>query len=208
MIWSSESRKIISKKLLDKNSFQVVGKRSRITLVENKLRIELNLQFINKLLFWCVIVGWIIMQFQSIQPFKRQPHKIVKHTQTIHRLSPTNCLSVFDHFVGLALKGLIMIRKQPQYTPPLFRNFEIDTPPTMHRKVIISFEFLFDGSMEWVCTRQIIWIPRSNIFGLRFEIVVITCSVFVLDIWFATNRINWKSTKEEAIFWYGYKSVI
>ena len=30
--------------------------------------------------------------------FKRQPHKMVKHT-----------LSVFDHFVGLALKGLITI---------------------------------------------------------------------------------------------------
>ena len=28
---------------------------------------------------------------------------MVKHTQTIRR----NCLSVFDHFVGLALKGLI-----------------------------------------------------------------------------------------------------
>ena len=32
-------------------------------------------------------------------PFKRQPHKIVKNTQTIG-------LSVSDHFVGLALKGL------------------------------------------------------------------------------------------------------
>ena len=32
---------------------------------------------------------------------------MVKHTQTIRRLLPTNCLSVFDHFVGLALKGLI-----------------------------------------------------------------------------------------------------
>ena len=31
---------------------------------------------------------------------------MVKHTQTIRRLLPTNCLSVFDHFVGLALKGL------------------------------------------------------------------------------------------------------
>ena len=36
---------------------------------------------------------------------------MVKHTQTIHRqivdeLLPTNCLSVFDHFMGLALKGL------------------------------------------------------------------------------------------------------
>ena len=32
---------------------------------------------------------------------------MVKHTQTIRRNLPTNCLSVFDHFVGLALKGLI-----------------------------------------------------------------------------------------------------
>ena len=40
------------------------------------------------------------------QPFKRQPHKMVKHTQTIRRILPTNCLSMFDHFVGLALKGL------------------------------------------------------------------------------------------------------
>ena len=38
--------------------------------------------------------------------FKHKPHKMVKHTQTIRRLLPTNCLSVFDHFVGLALKGL------------------------------------------------------------------------------------------------------
>ena len=35
---------------------------------------------------------------------KRQPHKMIKHTEAI-RL-PTNCLSVFDRFVGLALKGL------------------------------------------------------------------------------------------------------
>ena len=30
-------------------------------------------------------------------------------TQTIHRLWQTNCLTVFDHFVGLALKGLKQI---------------------------------------------------------------------------------------------------
>ena len=29
---------------------------------------------------------------------------MVKHIQTIPRLLPTNCLSVFDHFVGLGLK--------------------------------------------------------------------------------------------------------
>ena len=33
---------------------------------------------------------------------------MVKHTQTIRRLLPTNCLCAFDSFVGLALKGLIM----------------------------------------------------------------------------------------------------
>ena len=33
---------------------------------------------------------------------------MVEHTQTIRRLLPTNCLSVFDHFVGLAHTGLKM----------------------------------------------------------------------------------------------------
>ena len=31
---------------------------------------------------------------------------MVKHTQTIRRQKPTNCLSVFGHFVGLALNRL------------------------------------------------------------------------------------------------------
>ena len=31
---------------------------------------------------------------------------MVNHTQTIRLLLPTNCLSVSEHFVGLALKGL------------------------------------------------------------------------------------------------------
>ena len=30
---------------------------------------------------------------------------MVKHTETIRRQQQTNCLSVFDHFVKLALKG-------------------------------------------------------------------------------------------------------
>ena len=39
-------------------------------------------------------------------PYKRQPYKMVKHSQTIRWQKPTNCLSVFDHFWGLVLKGL------------------------------------------------------------------------------------------------------
>ena len=31
---------------------------------------------------------------------------MVKYNQIIRRKQPTNCLSVFYHFVGLALKGL------------------------------------------------------------------------------------------------------
>ena len=41
----------------------------------------------------------------TIQPFKRKPHKMVKHTQTIYRQI------VFDHFVGFALKGLRVLVK-------------------------------------------------------------------------------------------------
>ena len=33
---------------------------------------------------------------------------MVKHTQEIRQQKPTKCLSVFDHFVGLALKSLKM----------------------------------------------------------------------------------------------------
>ena len=43
----------------------------------------------------------------TLKPLKRQPHKMVKHLQTIRQQNPTNCLSVYEHFVGLALKGLI-----------------------------------------------------------------------------------------------------
>ena len=46
------------------------------------------------------------------QTSKRQAHKMVKQTQTIRRLLPTNCLSVFDNFMGLAIKGLAIFRKK------------------------------------------------------------------------------------------------
>ena len=32
--------------------------------------------------------------------------KMIKHAQTIRRQQLANCLSVFDHFMGLALKEL------------------------------------------------------------------------------------------------------
>ena len=47
--------------------------------------------------------------------FKRQPRKMIKHTQTIGQQKLTSCLSVFDNFVGLALKGLIQNVKQTYF---------------------------------------------------------------------------------------------
>ena len=48
---------------------------------------------------------------------KRQSHKTVKHTQTICWQKPTICLSVFDHFVKLELKGIMSsIMKKYTYT--------------------------------------------------------------------------------------------
>ena len=41
-----------------------------------------------------------------LQQILRQPHKMVKHTQTIRRPLRANCLNVLDHFVGLVLKEL------------------------------------------------------------------------------------------------------
>ena len=42
----------------------------------------------------------------SFYRFKRQPHRTIKHIQAICRVLLKNCLSVFDHFVWLILKGL------------------------------------------------------------------------------------------------------
>ena len=40
---------------------------------------------------------------------KRQHHKMVKHTQTIRRLLPTNYLSVLDILRGWRLRSLFII---------------------------------------------------------------------------------------------------
>ena len=48
---------------------------------------------------------WIFTALTS-QPFKRHPYKMLKRTQTVRRVLQTNCLSLFEHFVGFALKRL------------------------------------------------------------------------------------------------------
>ena len=50
--------------------------------------------------------------------FTRQPHKMVKHTQTICRQQATSCLSVCGHFVGLTLEGLTHFRPNVPFLLP------------------------------------------------------------------------------------------
>ena len=49
------------------------------------------------------------MPFQ-LNPFMRQPHKMIKHTQTVRRILSAIRLSVFELFVDLTLKGISKIK--------------------------------------------------------------------------------------------------
>ena len=68
-------------------------------------------------IFWRAIIWLEIKKWWKIADtsFKRQPRKMVKHTQIIGQQKPTSCLSVFDNFVGLTLKGLIKNVKQTYF---------------------------------------------------------------------------------------------
>ena len=68
---------------------------------------------------------------------------MVKHTQKIRQQKPTNCLSVFDHFEGLALKSLKQnllknhefisrIAKKKLEVTRIYRRLHILTHRTLH----------------------------------------------------------------------------
>ena len=67
---------------------------------------------------YLVSIGALLLALWFIKAFKRQPHKIVKHAQTIRRQIADELLNVFDHFAGLTLKGL----KRDHYHLYLQRN--------------------------------------------------------------------------------------
>ena len=57
------------------------------------------------------MVFFALYRKKVINRFQRQLYKLVKHTrqqQFVGKL-PANYLSVFDHFVGLGLKGLTFV---------------------------------------------------------------------------------------------------
>ena len=50
---------------------------------------------------------------------------MIKYFQTICRQQPTNCLSVFDHFVGMALKGLSLFENDHKMQDVYLKTIEI-----------------------------------------------------------------------------------
>ena len=71
---------------------------------------------------------------------------MVKHTQAIRGLLPTYCLSVFDHFEGFGLKGLILL--------DLFRLFN-----SIH---VIVFYLLLYIRIYFNRSRRQMSLPISN----------------------------------------------
>ena len=57
---------------------------------------------------------------------------MVKYTQTIRWLLPTISLSVFDHFMGLALKGLRSEVRQTQNDEILFPEAYLESSRWIH----------------------------------------------------------------------------
>ena len=63
---------------------------------------------------------------------------MVKHIQIIRQQQQKNCLSVFDHFAGLALEGLILARYHCTTLSPVeyfiapIQNYLVTT----HRRII------------------------------------------------------------------------
>ena len=58
----------------------------------------------------------IVNRFLAVNPLSANPTKWSNTLKQFVGKLPTNCLSVFDHFVILALKVLTIFAKVPSYT--------------------------------------------------------------------------------------------
>ena len=79
---------------------------------------------------------------------------MVKHTQKICRLLPMNCLSVFDHFVGLVLKGLKQIK-------PRMRNYGEDM------KFFLCFVRRFKGFVRYIFASLFLKSKREHLWNFE-----------------------------------------
>ena len=76
-------------------------------------------------------------------PFTYQPHKMVRHTQIISWQQLTIILSVFDHFVGLALKGLILSESAIKASVIVFHSLVFEAGSTKYLKAKTKKKLVF-----------------------------------------------------------------
>ena len=83
---------------------------------------------------------------------------MVRHTQTICRLLPTSCLSVFEHFVGLVLNEL-SIKKRIYIFIESWIVFLIyrDNSPYLYERFL------------WNTAREVIWFLKVNFLQSYFK---------------------------------------
>ena len=60
---------------------------------------------------------------------------MVKHTQIVRQLLSTNFLSVFDHFVGLALKTLNISKKNSAFISMILDHFILSEKNVQEKQV-------------------------------------------------------------------------
>ena len=128
---------------------------------------------------------------------------MVKHTQTVPRQQPTNSLNVFDHIVGLALKGLSkppIIHEQKvslQRPPDIFRNVKKDL---QQGSLIISFHqnSSFDQSFLYIWFKPLHTISCSMIECLLSSSETLSCTQDMKYFNFVNFGIPYKTKATEA----------
>ena len=99
---------------------------------------------------------------------------MVKNAQTICWLLPMNCLSVFEYFLGLALKGLNFNKSQPIYT----------CKHSPHKKEYMSIDFSF-----WRPECQVLVAPEMFKALAVLSQLSITCNLSMkLDVSIGCNE--------------------
>ena len=90
-------------------------------------------------------VHWKRHSCISFNPLSANHTKMAKYTETIRRVLWTNCLSVFDHFVELALKGLTNVFEQQilLFLIYFFSMFSFD--PILRTSQNLWFSDIFRG---------------------------------------------------------------
>ena len=136
---------------------------------------------------------------------------MVKHTQTIRRQNLTNCLIVFDYFVGLALKwlnhsltGTLTRSKEITHISKVNRKTSIFYPlirllihPLIHLRICISRvrNVSFSENFAYISNRR----SLNNYFWLLF--LVVSKRVPWMPFWTSLREKVWR-------FWLSFSLVI